>query len=303
MSDDDDLRAMLRGAIQPVRGVGDARGRIERRVRRVRVLRRAGGGVALACVLVAVLVGLPDRPGTRRSPVIDQPSASETSPARPASPAPRPTILDECLGDEVPAAVAAWLADWTTGILGLDDDGRCVLQGRRGPEPDFDTDVLGEQQRVSLEPPTAAGEQLRTLPDAFTTDGYPVVYLGLPDAPADPEPGTEPQQRFAFWGGRRATLANDGVGIGAPTPDGSPGGVVGSSTGGYVTPKVVVSAETAAVAVEVDGEPTAWTRPVAQLASVRLTRTAARDAGQIIVRELDADGTELDAYEFLPDLP
>ncbi len=292
---DDELRTLLLDGNPPVDDLDRALDRISQGVHRGRVVRRVGAVVATAVVVGVAAVGLSALQLPSSQPIIgqpsDQPAPTETEGGRQV-----PTTLDECFEGDAAPPVKDWLNEWTTGIKGLTEDGRCVLQGKFGPEPTFDTSELGEQQTIDLTTDTSAWS---TSVVSRTADGYPVIDLGRLSPPPTPNDAQdpEPEQLYAYWAGIRLGLTNDGLGIGGQVPDESPGGVIGLQSGEFRTIRLVVEPETAVVAIELDGEQLRWTRPVSRFASISLTRTEATNAETVTIRQLAPDGTTLVTHD------
>lgn len=289
-TDDDRIRHLLRSAMTPVEDTEGAHRRIldrsdatARRRRVVQVPAIAGAAVGLVAV-VGTLVWL-TIPAGDRSPVIGpEPETTQPSPTS----TPRATA-GPCDGIEVRAATSEYLATWTAADASLHDD-ICVVAGLHGPVPVFDTATLGTEQRLHPGDLPADADPPEDRPGfRERADGYPLVHLGR----------LEETHVFLEWNIDLAVgplACVDGVCAPGEHP-GERHGVYGIGHGsGMTTMTVWVPPAAAVVALEIDGEPILWQRPVALIAELHV-----RGAGPVIgrsweVRVLDRTGAEIDRY-------
>lgn len=299
----DDLGSLLLEATAPVEDLSAERAAVHAGVRRVRRVRRVGTAAALTLV-VGVVVGVVTTVdlSTERAPVIGE---APTVTVDPAEVEDARSSLPECVLDDLPDDVLVYLHRWTDGLVEVEGSQRCALRGRLGPVPSFDTALLGLDQ--TPDPRTRPGQEdlpsLRSMPthliDGPPASDYPVVNLG-------PVAGLIGEQVHATagWsqtgeGDRIELAAGNPMGIGR-TPLDVEAGIGGRSLSGRdgLTPPrfdvpVVTTDDTAVVAVELDGEPAVWQRPVARLAHPHVDLDGSALPGEVVVVLLDVDGIEL----------
>lgn len=289
-TDDDGIRQLLCSAMTPVEDTEGAHRRIldrsdatARRRRVVQVPAIAAAAVALVAV-VGTLVWL-TIPAGDRSPVIG--ATPET--ARP-SPTPRPEgPVEPCDTIDVDRSTREYLSSWTAPGSSLHEDG-CVLAGLPGPAPAFDTSGLGvEQQMHPGELPSDVDLPVSRAGFRERPDAYPLVHLGR----------IRDHHLFLEWNLNRTRGLNACVeGVCAPGEDpGERHGVFGIGRGNGTTMTVWVPPEAAVVALEIDGEPVLWQRPVALVAELHVRGAGPLTGRSWAVRVLDRGGAEIDTYE------
>lgn len=197
-----------------------------------------------------------------------------------------------CPGFDVGERTLRFLDAWTTGEP-VHRNGVCVISGRAGPAPDFDTSSLGPERATPTDLPS--DEVLMTAnPHRERVDGYPVVHLG-----AVPETDGH---ALLEWNHDDRTRAPVACVEGACGPDEIPSaggdGVVGVGRGGTLLVLTVWVADAAsAVALEVGDEPVLWQRPVARVAQLVVDDHAPLLGRPYTVRVLDREGAEIAAYQ------
>jgi hypothetical protein len=305
MERDDRITTLLLADVPPLTDEEVAAGRaaVSRRVTAARrqqwVLRGAAAVAAAALVGLTVLLW-PAPSQTRLPTVTPSPAPQPTTPVEDATPqdadAPEPSVdAGPCVpvrgGGADPALIDELAADRTSIV-----EGGCVLPGRLGPTPGFDTSVLGVEQEVDGTPPTGPDPipTVDDVPDAGLRGellrGAPAIHLG--------------DGGFLTWRTDPRTLlpviciAGDCFSPSELDEISGPLSMSGGARAFVVT--VWTPPGAAAVALEFDGEPMAWTRPVARTAL--LWAEVPRDPetqvtlrpDTVTVRILDADGQVLD---------
>lgn len=247
-------------------------------------------------VIVSVLVGLVTGPRETSLPPAVGPTDSPTP-----TPSGSAAVLPDCVDASVPEAIRQFVAEWTTGerMDVADHPKLCLLEGRPGPTPTFDTARLG--QELPLAPGDMAGQLAAPMVPvgAGELDGYPVVHLGRVG-------DTDRHAMLGWWlnpgrTGVMVCLEND-------CPTGNlvpPDGLTVQGAGGDSRSRVLtawVSAGAAAVGVSVEGQPQVWQRPVARTVQIRFDPTPGevdfdnpqQPADSVTVTAYDADGEVLD---------
>lgn len=297
MDVDEQLRQVLRQSLVPVDDIASARqdtirraamlGRQRHWLRAAAVATAAGAAVAVVAALVWVA-----QPSGETPPFIAPfPDGEPTQ-----SPAQDDAAPPACDSLRVTEQVDSFLDAWTTSRTSLLDD-HCVLAGRRGPAPQFDTDDLGPELRLLPQdlPDDFDPEQLRARPLA---SGYPLVHLGrIEDTDS---------QMFLEWRFERGFGAPVVCVEGSCAEDGLPTsrlGVIGIGRGSGWSFTVWVAPEAAAVALEIDGQPVVWQRPVALTANLAFDGQLSEDGyfpspgAPFEVRVLDSRGDTIATYE------
>lgn len=170
-----------------------------------------------------------------------------------------------CPGMRPNETVAEFLEAWAEPAPLRRDP--CVVPGRVGPEPRFDTARYGPQQQLH---PGALPPDARTPADGPMdpplSDGYPIVHLG--------RIGSSDAHSFLAWRGApgpiicfgsTATLCNESDEVG----DEATIRAYGRGNTREVFFEVWVPEDTAVVALEVEGHAEGWQRPVARAAVLR----------------------------------
>lgn len=277
----DPVRDLIRPSLPPVADVETARRRIEQRAVRMRRRDRRRTVLAAAAGIAAVAVGLvllpPGRSDDRR------PAVGTSSP--PAVPS-EETVLPACVDSRLDERIVAYVSRWgEAAIEGTGSDGLCVLAGRPGPAPAFETSSLGTE--IPLDP-TDAGDGLdphANTPDHLVEEGMPAIHLG--------RVGRTDHHAFVTWQlpprrGSPVICLEGACTAGADVPSEgatiSQGDALGVST--WVDPEVAV------VAVALNGEPAGWQQPIARAASLVFADAAPR-VQEIGLTMFDADGNVL----------
>lgn len=264
MDVDQQIREVLRDRLVQVDDVTTARRQIRQRaanIRRRRRWLRASALSAAAAAVVAVVAALlwTAQPAVDRPPIIAP------------TPAPSPTHLQSdgpanaaCADLDVSGQVQQFLDSWTASQNSLIDEA-CVLAGRHGPQPQFDTQNLGDEQ--SLRPGDLPDdfELTPTGPMRARAEGYPLVHLG--------RIGDTDHQPFLEWrlDRLRTPIACVEGSCGADDVPASEQGVIGIGRGSGISGSTLsvtvwVSPEAAVVSLAIDGQPVVWQRPVARTA-------------------------------------
>lgn len=194
-----------------------------------------------------------------------------------------------CSDVRVDDQTADFLNRWTDPQA-LDSD-TCVLPGRHGPAPEFDTAPLGEQQPLRpgdlpedtlLPPPTANPQPL--------VAQYPIVHLG--------QLGDSDNHVFLAWRGATGARACVGAIAGVCGTSEEPGEPPGVLAYGRQSFEVWVPPKTSVVALDVDGHPEAWQQPVARTAilTAPLTWATHEDYARFHEQGMDAQITYLDTH-------
>lgn len=253
MEDDARITRLLRDAVVDVDDLATAREQVEQRIasarRRSYVVRGAGLAAAAAAVLAIVVLV---EPFGLKAPIIGE-GPRQTGPV---------SVSTACGEVEVDPATAEYLERWTAGRAdGFDE---CVLAAVPGPEPRFDTSVLGTEQPWLARPPAGV-----TLPGPEVVgepaEGYPFVFIGTNPAH---EVGIEPQstsllrwwkapsEDAIWWCAGQVPDGRAGCGPGAPGEYG-----LGMSSDGLVDIDMLVPDDTAVAVLSIGDQPVAWQQP------------------------------------------
>lgn len=259
MDVDEQIRHVLHGSLVPVESIAAARQQIARRASKVRRQRRwlraSAISAATAVVIVVVATVLwAAQPAGDGLPVIAPTPAGTPTP----SPIPDGTTSTACESLRIADQLDGFLDAWTTSPASS-LDGACVLPGRHGPAPLFDTGDLGPEQELMPGDLPAGYEVERWSGPRERVPGYPLVHLGRVQ-------GTD-RQLFLEWrlDRLRAPVAClEGSCWDDELPN-QPGiGGIGRG-GGLLMIDVWVPDEASVVALSMDGQPVLWQRPVARV--------------------------------------
>lgn len=294
MDVDQQIRQVLRQSLVPVEDIATARQNTIRRAAtldRQRRLSRVAAVVTAAGAAVAVVAALVwvAQPSGDAPPFI-APSPDGEPVESPAEDGPAAPVCDSL---RVTDQVDGFLDAWTASRSSLLED-RCVLAGRRGPAPQFDTDDLGPERMLL---PGDLPDDFELQPSRPLASGYPLVHLGrIEDTDS---------QMFLEW-----RLEGSGVPVvcleGSCADDGLPTsrpGVISIGRGRGHSIAVWVAPEAAAVALEIDGQPVIWQRPVALTAYLPFDGQLSEDGyfpspgAPFEVRVLDSRGDTIATYE------
>lgn len=295
MDVDEQIGQVLRRSLVPVEDIATARQNVIRRAATLDRQRRwsrvaavaTAAGAAVAVVAALVWVAQP----SGDAPPFIAPFPDGEPVESPAEDGPVPPMCDSL---RITGQVDGFLDAWTASRSSLLDD-RCVLAGRRGPAPQFDTDDLGPEQMLL---PGDLPDDFDLRPSRPLASGYPLVHLGRIE--------DTDHQMFLEW-----RLEGSGAPVicleGSCADDGLPTsrlGVIsiGRGSSGYSIP-VWVAPEAAAVALEIDGQPVIWQRPVALTAHLSFEGQLSEDGyfpspgAPFEVRVLDSRGDTIATYE------
>lgn len=286
MATDDQIRRVLLASLPDV-DEQDGWDRVQARIAPARRRRLTQVAAAATAVAVVVVIGITARSwlGDTSPDVADGTTTTVISTT---------TAVVECLDARIDSGNADYLDRWTTSTVSLQAD-QCVLAGIAGPEPETIPDGLGVEMplhpdRLVDDTDLPRGRVLLPI-----VDYYPIVHIG--------QVGDTDFHGFLYW--------VEGETTGAPTPNiggaiGAPGDTMAAQEGIWsagiayptITVHTVVADEAAIVAIEVDGRPYAWQRPVAKASVFVIDETQlSASPTSIAVTVFDRTGTVIDRYE------